>query len=445
MSDKQPSADIYDLVGIGFGPANIALAIAIEELYPDKNVLFVDTRPKIVWQDEMLFENALDVYSNIQNSPYRDLATPRNPRSRYTFLNYLHENGRFWEQLNLNMSMPLRPDFANYIAWCAEQFADRFEGCITITDVKAEQDHYVLRKQDGTAIRARNIALGTGRPPNIPEQFMGIRNPNCIHFTTYNTSMARMAKDGVKSVAILGSSQTAAEILLQITKMYPDIDVDLVMRRFGFPLKDTTPFVSEIYFPGFTDLYYNADDELKRRIDKDVYGTNYGTADEDVITEIYQQIYYDTMAGRNKITLHRLSSISAVEDLGGKTKLSIKNDMTGETITKAYDGVILATGFQNYGPHPRNQKIPSLLHGVKDLLKLDRDAISVGRQYNVALVPEAPGEILMNGLCEETHGMGDAGSISLMSIRAKDIADQAFSHQPATEIAEKSPRIAESA
>jgi len=435
MLKKLHSSKIYDLIGIGFGPANIALAIGIEELYPEKDILFVDTRKEIVWQEEMLFENALDVYSNIQNSPYRDLATPRNPCSRYTFLNYLHENGLFWKQLNLNMSMPLRPDFANYIAWCAKQFQHQFKGDTYIVNVSAEQDCYVLETADGERLRAKNIALGTGRPANIPASFQAINNPNCIHFTTYKTAIERMAEEKIENLAIVGSSQTAAEIVLQVTKMYPDINVDVIMRRFGFPLKDTTPFVSEIYFPEFTDLYFNADDDLKRRIDRDVYGTNYGTADEDVITEIYQQIYYDTLANRNKLTLHRLSTIENVREVDKKIELKVSNAMEGESFTKSYDGVILATGFQNYGPRPGNMKIPRVLEGVKDLLTLKDDAIQVCRRYNLELADEAPGEILMNGLCEETHGMGDAGSISLMAIRAKDIAERAF------KVATKDPTV----
>ncbi|NRB16808.1 MAG: SidA/IucD/PvdA family monooxygenase [Rhodobacteraceae bacterium] len=426
MKNSSPSTEIYDIVGIGFGPANIALAIALEELHPDKSFRFVDSQKQIVWQNEMLFENALDVYSNIQNSPHRDLATPRNPRSRYSFLNYLHENGLFWTQLNLNMSMPLRPDFANYIAWVAENFRDHFIGGTWVTGIEPRGDHYAIKCDKGPEILARHVVLGTGRPPQIPEQFQGIKNPNCIHFTKYNSSIEAMVAGNDKRIAIVGSSQTAAEIVLHLTKMHPQIEVDVIMRRFGFPLKDTTPFVSEIYFPEFTDLYFNSSEAMKRRIDRDVYGTNYGTADEDVIQEIYQQIYYDKLAGRNKLELHRLSEIKNVRDKGGKIEITINDRMHTRTFDKAYDGVILATGFVNYGPHPHNQKIPNLLQPLQHLLQLERGAVSVGRKYDLALTPEAPGKILMNGLCEVTHGMGDAGSISLMSLRAAEIASKAF-------------------
>lgn len=67
------------------------------------------------------------------------------------------------------------------------------------------------------------------------------------------------------------------------------------------------------------------------------------------------------------------------------------------------------------------------------LLELKDGAIQVGYRYNLEFYSGAPGEILMNGLCEETHGMGDVGSISLMSIRAQDIANRAFADVQALE------------
>src|SRR5690242_29241 len=109
-----------DVIGIGFGPSNIALAIALEELYPEITVLFLEGRDTPGWQPGMLLSG-----SDIQHHPVRDLVTPRNPRSRYGFLNYLHEEGRLFDFLNLNLPYPLRKDYARYVAWAARQFDDR--------------------------------------------------------------------------------------------------------------------------------------------------------------------------------------------------------------------------------------------------------------------------------------------------------------------------------
>ena len=63
-----------DVLGIGFGPSNIALAIALEERSSPLDVHFIEAASGPCWQPQMLISG-----SDIQNNPLRDLVTPRNP------------------------------------------------------------------------------------------------------------------------------------------------------------------------------------------------------------------------------------------------------------------------------------------------------------------------------------------------------------------------------
>jgi L-ornithine N5-oxygenase len=49
--------------------------------------------------------------------------------------------------------------------------------------------------------------------------------------------------------------------------------------------------------------------------------------------------------------------------------------------------------------------------------------LSVGFDYGVQPDPDVRGmpPIYVNGLCESTHGLGDAGSFSLLALRSKAI------------------------
>ena len=59
---------------------------------PDKlKVRFLERNDRVVWQGGLLLPNC-----NIRHHHFRDLATPRNPRSRFTFANYLKENARLF-------------------------------------------------------------------------------------------------------------------------------------------------------------------------------------------------------------------------------------------------------------------------------------------------------------------------------------------------------------
>mgnify|MGYP002040665849 FL=1 len=116
--DVGREGQVYDVIGIGFGPANIALAIAMEEMEFAGTRLFLERHASTQWQPEMMLSG-----SDIQNHPSRDLVTPRNPRSRYTFTNFLFENDRLFEHLNLGLEFPLRSEFAEYVRWVAGFFA----------------------------------------------------------------------------------------------------------------------------------------------------------------------------------------------------------------------------------------------------------------------------------------------------------------------------------
>jgi len=109
---------INDIIGIGFGPANIAVAIALEEMYCDKSVLFFEKKQNSSWQNELLISD-----SDIQNHPLRDLVTPRNPRSKYSFTNFLYEKSRLYEYLNTGYTFPLRIEYNQYVTWVAEHFS----------------------------------------------------------------------------------------------------------------------------------------------------------------------------------------------------------------------------------------------------------------------------------------------------------------------------------
>ena len=55
IDDIRSEAPILDIIGIGFGPSNIAVAIAHGELAPDLSALFLESRPTFGWHDTMLY------------------------------------------------------------------------------------------------------------------------------------------------------------------------------------------------------------------------------------------------------------------------------------------------------------------------------------------------------------------------------------------------------
>ena len=93
MNQPSTSETIHDLIGVGFGPSNLALAIALEELAQTNghalDALFIDKQSDYRWHG-----NTLATQSELQISFLKDLVSLRNPTSPYSFVNYLHQIGR---------------------------------------------------------------------------------------------------------------------------------------------------------------------------------------------------------------------------------------------------------------------------------------------------------------------------------------------------------------
>jgi L-ornithine N5-oxygenase len=114
-----------DLVGVGFGPSNLALAVAIAEHNASNSgsarlrARFVERQAAFGWHRGMLLEDA-----TMQVSFLKDLVTLRNPASRYGFLSYLHEHDRLVDFINYGSAFPTRLEFHDYLEWVARRFDD---------------------------------------------------------------------------------------------------------------------------------------------------------------------------------------------------------------------------------------------------------------------------------------------------------------------------------
>ncbi|KAA1113151.1 hypothetical protein PGT21_022854 [Puccinia graminis f. sp. tritici] len=133
-NDLQP----FDLIGIGFGPANLSLSVRLAEqalnntlLHPqllktpsaDQPTLsrhlrtcFIDSNHRFRWHPGMMIDG-----SRMQISFLKDLVTLRNPCSPLSFLNYLHCHDRLVDFINRATFTPTRLEFADYLAWVARR------------------------------------------------------------------------------------------------------------------------------------------------------------------------------------------------------------------------------------------------------------------------------------------------------------------------------------
>ncbi|WP_156156623.1 lysine N(6)-hydroxylase/L-ornithine N(5)-oxygenase family protein [Pseudomonas tussilaginis] len=415
----------YDIIGVGFGPSNISLAITLEEEAPGARCLFLEKEASSEWQTGLLLAN-----SDIQNHPLRDLATPRNPRSYYSFTNYLHEKGRLFEHLNMGLYYPYRYEYRDYIKWAAEHFNGSVHYSTVVSGVRAlaqsdSDARFEIKTTAGKTYTCTNLVVGTGRTPYVPPVLSGLSRDQLVHGAKFNNILSRLNAGEVNSVAIVGGSQSAIEIMIYLADKFPHVAVHGVSRKFGYRLKDTSPFTGEVYFPGFVDLFYSSKPEHKQRLKDDLNLTNYSASDADVLDELYRTLYRDKHFGNNKLKVHNSVEIVSAVTVGSKVSLELIAAHSDENITSLeVDMVISATGFRDFGPLAHQELCPALLDSVYPLLEKDEvGEMRVGRDYRLALEGLDGLGLYLNGLCESSHGMGDAGSLSLVSIRSKNILD----------------------
>ena len=424
MTHQKP---VHDIVGIGFGPANIALAIAVQELHPTLDMVFLERHAQAGWQEEMLLPE-----SDIQNHPLRDLVTPRNPRSRYTFVNFLFEQGRLFEHLNLPLAHPLRVEYRQYVMWVAQHFVQSARYGHSVRDITpvingGRITAWRVDCAERGSVLGRSLVIAPGRTPRIPPVFAANRDPRVVHLTQFLSSFeAVKSRVARPRIAVIGGSQSAVELLLHISSHMATGNVVGINRNFGFRQKDTSPFSDEVYFPSFVDTYFHATPEQKQQLRAELGPTNYSSADRDVLDALYVQMYRNKILDKGGLEVRHQTAISQVHCDAQAVHLTLEHTLNGAKETTPFDLVILATGFRDLGSGAEDERFLALMASMTDHLDLDDGVLRVGLDYRVRLHEPPVGNhapVFLNGLCESTHGMGDAGSFSLLSLRSATIVD----------------------
>lgn len=253
---SSPLDTTYDLICVGFGPASLAIAVALHDAHasdpslPRPKVLFIEKQHRFAWHAGMLLPGA-----KMQISFIKDLATLRDPRSEFTFLNYLFRQGRLVDFTNLSTFLPARLEYEDYLRWCASYFehlvlyGQQVVSVAPETQTKADGAvrSWTVQAQDAQtgqtqAYRGRNVLLATGGQPALPKSFPQ-KHPRVIHSSQYAQTVPRLLpkRSAPVRVVVVGAGQSAAEIFNNIQTLYPQSQTWLVMRQEFLRPSDDSP------------------------------------------------------------------------------------------------------------------------------------------------------------------------------------------------------------
>jgi len=426
MTQALASAVVHDLIGIGFGPSNIALAIALQEraqTHDALDMLFLDKQADYRWHG-----NTLVTQSELQISFLKDLVTLRNPTSPYSFVNYLKQHGRLVDFINLGTFYPCRMEYNDYLRWVAGQFTEQSRYGEEVTAIEP-----VLHKQQVEALRvisvdargkewvrtSRSVVISAGGTARVPEAFKALKDDaRVFHHSQYLERMARQACVNGKPmrIAIIGGGQSAAEAFIDLNDSFPSVQVDLILRGSALKPADDSPFVNEVFSPEFTDLIYQQESAERERLIREYHSTNYSVVDIDLIERIYGVFYRQKVSG---IPRHAFRNLNAVEKATASEQgieLALRNTATGEPSVQHYDAVVLATGYER---QMHRQLLAPLAEYMGDF--------DVDRDYRIKTDERCKASIYMQGFCQASHGLSDT-LLSILPIRADEIAASLYAH-----------------
>jgi L-ornithine N5-monooxygenase len=408
--------DVLGVVGVGFGPSNLGLAIAIEEHNEtcdgDQVITaeFVETKSEFGWHTGMLIPG-----TTMQISFLKDLASQRNVRSRYTFLNYLTERGRLNEFINHQTFFPTRLEFHDYLEWAATRVDAKVHYGTRAVAVRDEGDCLAVDlggAADGT-LRARAVVLAGGLRPQLPGGVT--ETPRQFHNHEVLDKLKKLPSVTHRRFVVVGAGQSAAEVTDYLHTTFRDAEVHGVFAKYGYSPADDSPYANRVFDPAAVDDFYTAEPTVRQRLLDYHRATNYSCVDLPLIEELYAREYAERVAGDRRLFFHGASGVlSATEDDAG-VRVAVEHHPTKSIETLDCDAVVYATGFAP-------MSLPDILGDLCDPKVFAADGPEVERDYRLRTSRQVAGAIYLQGGTEHTHGLSSS-LISNIAVRCGEIVE----------------------
>jgi L-ornithine N5-oxygenase len=421
--------EYFDVIGVGFGPSNLSVAVVLEEkeLLESQKICFFESKASFAWHPGMLLEN-----TQMQISFIKDLATLRSPTSQFTFLNYLHQQGRMEQFANLREFYPSRHEFNDYLVWAANffsQYVHYSHQVVSISPCKDETNTIELLRvkvkntltDEIRTVTTKNLILAIGGKPAFPEAVELINVKNAIHSAHFLPKLKEGFSDNHQKnrFLVVGSGQSAAEIFTHLMDNYPNSQVTATMRGYAYKPADETEFVNEIFSTSMVDTFYSAVDDNGKRLLEKHKDTNYSVVDPELIRDIYKRLYEQKVTQKSQHQVRNFLELNTLVENDNGCQALFTHTMSKETVALGYDAVFLATGYERIEHH-------SLLNDLSDYLLMNTDAqFQVNRHYKVQTSSNFSAAVYLQGTNEHTHGLSDT-LLSILAVRADEIVNSIF-------------------
>ncbi len=398
----------YNLIGVGIGPFHLSLAALLKKA-SDQNFLFLDQKKAFHWHSELMFADA-----DMQTSYLKDLVTPVDPKSPYTFLNYLVEHGLFYAFMNTERRTVTRHEFEHYCQWVSEQLAEslQFESIIEGVDY---QDNKFFIHTGRETITSQHLSVATGLKPRIPDCAKKALGPEVFH--AKSPDLAKIDLTG-KRVLIIGGGQTGVEVFTNaiMHKWGRVSKIRLISRRQNLEPLDESPFTNEYFNPQYVDRFYSLDQNSKDPIVKAQKLASDGNTPK-YLEKLYNHLYQLKHVHEDDLDFKILPyrNFINIQKLPQGYQVTLQNQFHQCEENLEADIIILCTGFIN--------EIPKFLAPIQKLIHYDQEGrFIVNRHFDLQWEHGSQNKIFALNFSRHRHGIAEPQT-SLMAWRSATIVN----------------------
>jgi lysine N6-hydroxylase len=369
--------------------------------------IFFDEKPEFSWHDGMLVSGA-----GLQVSLFKDLVTLADPTNRFSFIAYLHENGKLYHFLNARFEHVPRAEFRNYLKWVSARndsvnFGEKV--------LRVDFDSQFIVETTKRRVTAENVIVAVGTRPAIPDFCAGHVGDTLFHVSEF---ISKSRKAAGKHVTVVGGGQSGAEAVLDLISREPDVSprgVTWISRRENFFPLDDSPFTNEYFVPTHSDYFYQQQAEYRSDfVRRNVLGSD--GVSESTLRQIYQRVYMLRFVdqGGPAVSLMPGRTMHHVARDANRWQLLSKHQPSNRQEVVCSDMVIMATGF-------RTARM-EFLAALDWRFERDRDEVKIDEDFSVVWDGPPNRRIFLLNAARNQRGLPDP-NLSLTAWRSQRVID----------------------
>jgi lysine N6-hydroxylase len=394
-----------DLIGVGAGPANLSLAslltTARERGLTSITATFFECEATVCWHSLQMFPGSL-----MQTEFYRDLVTPIDPTSKFSFLNYLKTQARLDQFFCSSTIYPTRREFEDYFRWVAGQIVEVIFGVgVNCVDYDAKKHLFVVDAETYGRCMTKNVVFGCGPRPRS-----GVEVSRSDRVVDVSRLLAFTFPESLNRILVVGGGQSAAECLNYLLDKFWErpVRVDWVTSETSFRALDTSNFSRETFSTAYAQMFSSLSAEARETINQEDKSVANGMPPLFAQT-LYQRLYrlrHLPPSDRACPAVHVQANAEIVETREEPTGVTVTAHIvsTGKTDVVVYDCVILCTGLDDQTILDSSIIGPELRRRLHENQNRDGYAVSWDGPPDRMIFVQSQNKV--------THGLGDSSFVT---------------------------------